>query len=184
MDDNKVLASASVPASASASKPNLVPLVVFIVIFTIIIVCFSVISGDFKSPWYTNLRKPPGMIPPAGFGIVWTILYVGLIVAVIMSIYLASTSDKRNMITIIYCVTLLLTLLWVVMFSGFHETVASLIILILTLIFAGVLCWITKPDQLSNNSKGWYIIPSIIFLLFFIWLIVATYYNLGVVLLN
>lgn len=77
------------------------------------------------NPWFAALVKPALFPPPATFGIVWTILYIlmGLALALVVS---ARGASGRGMAIAVFAGQLLLNLGWSPLFFGLHRISAAL----------------------------------------------------------
>lgn len=159
--------------------------IIVVVIVTVLVVWLSYSTSTLGTdPWYANLAKPPGVIPDVGFSIVWSILYALILVGVIYAIVVTTSPATRGRITILYTIILLLTLLWVWVFGTLQQTGAGLVVLLLTVILVASLCWQSRSGQLRSPARRWDWLPSVTFALLLLWLLVATYYNGGIVALN
>ena len=80
------------------------------------------------NPWFASLVKPSAYPPPATFGIVWSILYVlmGLALAMIVT---ARGAAGRGMAIAVFTVQLLLNLAWSPLFFGAHQITAALVLI-------------------------------------------------------
>ncbi len=78
--------------------------------------------------WFSQLVKPSLYPPPAAFGIVWTILYIlmGLALAMIAS---ARGARLRGLAIAVFVVQLALNLAWTPLFFGAHQITSALILL-------------------------------------------------------
>ena len=85
-------------------------------------------SGD-GNPWFMDLVKPAIYPPPQVFGIVWSILYVLIALALVMVIT-ARGAPGRGIAIAAFCVQLLLNLAWSPMFFGAHQMRPALILLL------------------------------------------------------
>lgn len=83
-------------------------------------------SGD---PWFDSLRKPAIFPPPATFGIVWSILYLMMGVALTM-IVAARGAGGRGLAIGAFLVQLALNLAWSPVFFGAHRITAALYLLV------------------------------------------------------
>lgn len=97
--------------------------------------------------WFAELAKPSLYPPPAVFGIVWTVLYsvMGLAVAMVAS---ARGARWRVAALAIFALQLLLNLAWSPLFFAGHQILASLILLVvLDMAVAAtiVLFWLVRP---------------------------------------
>ena len=100
-------------------------------------------AGGPDTPWFQALDKPTIYPPPATFGIVWTILYVmvGLALALVCA---AWGARGRTLALIVFAVHFVCNLAWTPVFFGMQEISAALVVLglvILTLIVTIVLFW-------------------------------------------
>lgn len=116
------------------------------------IVLLGFLSGTLASsgpdnPWFAGLIKPSLFPPPATFGIVWTILYVlmGLALAMIVS---ARGAPGRNAAIAAFVVQFLLNLCWSPLFFGAHQISKALYLLVaidVAVLATVVLFWKVRP---------------------------------------
>ena len=80
------------------------------------------------NPWFAALVKPDIYPPPAAFGIVWTILYIlmGLALAMIVT---ARGAPGRGLAIGVFAVQLLLDLVWSPLFFGMQQITYALYLL-------------------------------------------------------
>lgn len=80
-------------------------------------------------PWFDGLVKPAIYPPPATFGIVWTVLYVlmGLALALIAT---AWGARGRRLAIGLFVIQLALNLAWSPLFFGAHQITAALFLLV------------------------------------------------------
>lgn len=80
-------------------------------------------------PWFDGLIKPGLYPPPATFGIVWTLLYVlmGLALALVVT---ASGARGRTVAILAFAVQLALNLAWSPLFFGAHRISDALALLV------------------------------------------------------
>ena len=78
--------------------------------------------------WFDALHKPPIYPPPATFGIVWSILYVMMGVALTM-IVSARGASGRGVAIVAFLIQLALNLAWSPLFFGAHRITAALYLL-------------------------------------------------------
>ena len=80
-------------------------------------------------PWFDGLVKPAIYPPPATFGIVWTVLYamMGLALATVVT---ARGARRRGFAIGAFVVQLLLNLAWSPLFFGAHRMSAALLLLV------------------------------------------------------
>lgn len=79
--------------------------------------------------WFDALAKPEIYPPPAMFGIVWTLLYflMGIALALVCA---AWGARKRSAAIAFFAVQLALNLAWTPLFFGAHQITASLVLLL------------------------------------------------------
>ena len=128
-----------------------------------------IISGYMN---YGDIIKPPLSPPSYIFPIVWTILYILMGIS-----YFVATKDKENdkELNQIYILQLLVNFFWPIIFFvlRMYFTAFFWIILLLILVISMI------KELLKNNKISGYLqIP------YFIWLLFATYLNIGIFLLN
>ena len=120
--------------------------------------------GDMVKP----LLSPPSYI----FPIVWTILYILMGIS-----YFIATKDKENdkELNQIYILQLLVNFFWPIIFFVLRMYFTAFFWIILLLILVIIMI----KELLKNNKISGYLqIP------YFIWLLFATYLNIGIFLLN
>ena len=121
---------------------------------------------------YSILQKPP-LAPPSGlFPIVWTILYIlmGISYGILKSNRLVDSE-----INLIYYSQLIVNLLWPIIFFVLEwRFIAFVWILLLVILVINMIIKFYNKNKLSGLIQ----IP------YLIWLIFATYLNLGVYILN
>lgn len=83
-------------------------------------------AGD---PWFDNLEKPGIYPPPATFGIVWSLLYVmmGLALAMVVT---AWGARRRKFAIAAFVIQLLLNLAWSPLFFAGHQISGALLLLV------------------------------------------------------
>lgn len=121
---------------------------------------------------YQDMVKPPLSPPSIIFPIVWTILYILMGIS-----YFIATKDNENNKELdqIYLLQLFVNFLWPIIFFvlGMYFTAFLWIILLLILVIVMI-----KELLKANKISGYLQIP------YLIWLIFATYLNIGISLLN
>ncbi len=89
-----------------------------------------VASSGPHNAWFAALVKPAIYPPPATFGIVWTVLYVMMGVALTMIVTAWGAPGRRAAIAC-FLVQLLMNLAWSPLFFAAHRIAAALALLIL-----------------------------------------------------
>lgn len=120
---------------------------------------------------YSFIEKPPLSPPKLAFPIAWSILY--LLIGISYYIYRKNNYDKKTIQ--IYYIGLILNALWSIIFFVLKLRLLS-IIWIIALIIITIILFINYKKQ--NKTSAYLLIPYII------WLIYATYINIGVYILN
>lgn len=123
------------------------------VLFTVPIVVLlgflagRVAGGGPGDPWFDALAKP-GIYPPAAtFGIVWTILYVMMGVALAL-ICAARGAHGRKAALVAFIAQFVCNLAWTPVFFSLHEITGALIIIVvldLLVILTLTLFWRVRP---------------------------------------
>lgn len=127
----------------------------------------------FKSVWYYNLTKPPLAPPDWIFPPVWSTLYFSMLVALLL--YLFKPAQNKKSVYIYFIAQLFLNLLWAPVFFYLKNMFLALIVIILLDIF--VILTIKSFYKVSKIS-GLILIP------YLIWILFATYLNIGYLVLN
>ena len=123
----------------------------------------SVLSGSGpSSPWFAGLIKPAIYPPPQVFGIVWSVLYamMGLALAMIMA---ARGAWARGRAVIAFIVQLVLNLAWSPLFFAAHQITGALVligVLDLAVVATIALFWRVRP------LAGGLLIPYLAWILF------------------
>lgn len=81
------------------------------------------------NPWFDGLAKPGLYPPPAAFGIVWTILYIMMALALV-TVVTARGARHRGFAIAAFVVQLLLNLAWSPLFFAAHQISAALLLLV------------------------------------------------------
>lgn len=127
----------------------------------------------FNSVWYYNLTNPPLSPPDWLFTPVWIILYITILVAFVF--YYKTPNPNKKSGYLYFMVQALLNILWTPVFFGMENITLGLAVILLLDIF--VLLTIIKFYSVSKIS-AYILIP------YFLWILFATYLNLGYLILN
>lgn len=128
----------------------------------------------FDYSWYSSLIQPP-LAPPAWlFSPVWIILYI-LIISSLIFYIVKKTELKKVWGYILFFTQILVNLAWTPAFFGVKNIGLALVIVILLDII--VLFNIIEFSKISKIA-GKLLIP------YFIWILFATYLNIGIFILN
>lgn len=121
---------------------------------------------------YNTLQKPPLSPPGFIFGIVWSILYLLMGIAYGILVY-KGKSDAE--VSKIYWTQLIVNLIWPILFFVFKLRLFSSVWIILLLILViDMIIKFYKKDKIIGYSQ----IP------YLLWIMFATYLNIGVYILN
>ena len=144
------------------------------IIYSLLPIIGGAIVGLITSGYmdYQDIVKPP--LSPSGivFPIVWTILYI----LMGTSYFLATKDNEDNKeLDQIYLLQLFVNFIWPIIFFvlGMYFTAFLWIVLLIILVIVMI------KELLKNNKISGYLQIS-----YLIWLLFATYLNLGITLLN
>jgi len=119
------------------------------------------------------LKKPP-LVPPGWvFGVVWTILYVLMGVAV-YNVRISNSYDKSEAMQYFY-IQLALNFLWVLVFFRFGWLWVSVIVLVA--LIAAIVLTIRSFGKISTTAAR-------LMLPYLLWCLFALYLNIGYAVLN
>ena len=144
------------------------------IIYSLLPIIGGAIVGLITSGYmdYQDMVKPPLSPPGIIFPIVWTILYILMGIS-----YFLATKDNENNKELdqIYLLQLLVNFMWPIIFFVLKMYFTAFLWIILLLILVIVMI---KELLKVNKVSGYLQIP------YLIWLLFATYLNLGITLLN
>jgi tryptophan-rich sensory protein len=128
----------------------------------------------YNKKWYNNINKSPYTPPGWFFGLVWTILYLLMII----SFYLIWSNSKCfpycNVLTI-FLLQLAFNLSWTTVFFKYKKIRFALILTILIFILTFI---VSIKFYKINKIATYLLIP------YLLWLIVAMYLNIYIILKN
>ena len=113
-------------------------------------------------PWFDSLRKPAIYPPPATFGIVWSILYVMMGIALTLLVT-ARGAQGRGAALAAFAVQFALNLCWSPLFFGAHRITGALYLMFaldVALLVAVVLAWRVR------RATAWLLLPYLAWVLF------------------
>lgn len=101
-------------------------------LFTVpLIVLLGFVAGQFGSPdtiWFQSLYKPAIYPPPAAFGIVWTLLYI--LIGIALALVSSSWGARGRGVAIgLFAVHFACNLAWTPVFFGNQDIVGGLVVL-------------------------------------------------------
>ena len=127
----------------------------------------------YNSLWYNNLLHPVFSPPNELFAPVWLVLYVLMLISLVLFTLKFSNNKKDGYIY--FAIQLLLNIIWPFVFFGARNILFALIVLILLDIFVFL-----TMKKFFNVCK----VSGILFLPYFLWILFATYLNIGYLILN
>lgn len=86
-------------------------------------------GGGPGDPWFDRLIKPGIYPPPATFGIVWTVLYVMMGLA-LTTVVTARGARRRGFAIAAFVIQLVLNLAWTPLFFGGHQISGALLLMV------------------------------------------------------
>jgi benzodiazapine receptor len=117
-------------ASSSQLRASFLRWALFAVPLVVLLGTLSgVVSGSSaESEWFRHLVKPDTFPPPATFGIVWTVLYalMGLAVAMVCA---AWGARRRGLAITVFVLQLMVNLAWSPVFFAAHQIRAALLVI-------------------------------------------------------
>jgi tryptophan-rich sensory protein len=120
------------------------------------------VGSSADSPWFAALTKPATFPPPATFGIVWTVLYAMMGVAIALVCAAWGARFRAAAITM-FVVQLLINLAWSPVFFGLHEIkIALAVILALDVVVLITIALFWRVRRLA----GWLMVPYVLWILF------------------
>jgi len=136
------------------------------------VVLLGFLSGQYAgsgpdNPWFAALDKPAIYPPPAAFGIVWTVLYV--LIGLALALVCAAWGARYRLPAIFaFVLQLALNLAWSPVFFGAHKISLALMILVgldLAVLLAMVLFWKVRR------------VAALLLLPYLAWILFATVLN-------
>jgi len=121
--------------------------------------------------WYKKIKKS-GLTPPDRvFSIVWTILYILIIISLI--IYVRNKWSKYGLL--LFIIQFILNIIWTTIFFRYRLICLSVIDILLLIV---LVCLMIKEYYRVNKYSGYILIP------YLIWLLLALYLNIYICLYN
>ena len=135
----------------------------------------ALLSGN-MGQMYQNYNKPPLSPPGIVFPIVWVLLYALMGIASYL-VYEEGTNkgNAKHKALLFYAIQLGLNFLWSIVFFRFEAYTAAVVVIVLLDIFAIITALMFKK---LYKPAFYLMIPYIL------WLLFATYLNIGVAVLN
>ena len=132
----------------------------------------SLVTINFKDPWYSQLVKSDFNPPDWIFAPVWTTLYLMMTVA----IWFFWHSKSRDMNTIyIYFIHIIFNTTWSIVFFGLHQIFLALVVLV---ILIGLIITLVIRYKRVNFVSYYLMIP------YLLWCCYALFLNINLLILN
>ena len=152
-------------------KVRIVLLLFFIITFSASFIG-SLVTINFKDPWYSQLVKSDFNPPDWIFAPVWTTLYLMMTVA----IWFFCHSKSRDMNTIyIYFINIIFNTTWSIVFFGLHQIFLALVVLV---ILIGLIITLVIRYKRVNFVSYYLMIP------YLLWCCYALFLNINLLILN
>lgn len=123
--------------------------------------------------WYASLDKPQLLPPNEVFGPVWTILYI--LIGIALALIITAEAEKKKPAYLWFGIQLFLNTLWSLIFFGLQLPRAAFAVILLL----GFSIVMTMIEFRKINQAAFYL-----FYPYIVWVLFASYLNLGVAILN
>jgi len=154
-------------------KIDWIQLLTIILISELVGVLGSLLSGN-QGVIYTSFVKPPLSPPGWLFGVIWPVLYLLMSIAAYI-IYQTPQILERKEATTFYWIQLFVNFLWPIVFFRFEWYWIAVGVIILLDILVSIT---TLRFYKINKAAGYLMIP------YLLWILFATYLNIGIAVLN
>ena len=153
-------------------KNKFLSLILFFIITFLASFIGSLVTINFKDPWYSQLVKSDFNPPDWIFAPVWTTLYLMMTVA----IWFFWHSKSRDMNTIyIYFIHIIFNTTWSIVFFGLHQIFLALVFLV---ILIGLIITLVIRYKRVNFVSYYLMIP------YLLWCCYALFLNVNLLILN
>lgn len=143
------------------------------------VIAVAVLGGYATAPnipgWYVGLVKPPGTPPNWLFGPVWTLLYIGMAVAVFRILSRPAGTPGRGAALTLFFVQLALNGAWSWAFFAARNPLLGLVVISALLV---AIALTIAAFRACDRLAAWLLAP------YLVWVLYASYLNLGVWWLN
>jgi tryptophan-rich sensory protein len=119
-------------------------------------------NSGYDNGWFVALKRPDIMPPGWVFGVVWTILYILLGLALAQILH-ARGAKGRGRALFLFFVQLALNLAWSPLFFAWHEVSMALIVIIVILLLTIATSFAFAPIR---RSAAWLLVPYMVWLSF------------------
>ena len=154
-------------------KINWLQLVTIVLATQLIGVLGSLFSGSIGQ-LYTSYIKPPLSPPGWLFGVIWPVLYLLMAIAAYL-IYQAPLTEERKRAITLYWAQLIVNFIWPIVFFRFEWYWIAVAVIVLL----DVLVLLTTISFYRiKKAAGYLMLP------YLLWILFATYLNVGIAVLN
>jgi translocator protein len=119
-------------------------------------------NSGYDNRWFNALSKPEIVPPGWVFGVVWTLLYIMLGIALAMILH-ARGARGRGAALALFFAQLVLNLAWTPLFFAAHKVTGSLILIVLILALAIATTFAFAPIR---KAAAWLLVPYMVWLSF------------------
>ena len=119
-------------------------------------------GSGYGNPWFDALTKPDFMPPGWVFGLVWTLLYIALGLAVAMILH-ARGARGRGLAILLFVAQLLLNLAWSPVFFAMHQVGLALILILAMMVLSVA---VTLLFARIRTAAAWLMVPYVAWLVF------------------
>ncbi|MDT2449641.1 TspO/MBR family protein [Enterococcus avium] len=152
-----------------------IAMLIFIIIVTEIVGMFSgLLAGDIHQI-YDGLNKIPLSPPGVVFGIVWPLLYLLMSLSLYLTFTSCENKKEKKKVIYIYGVQLFFNFSWSIIFFNIQYMKVAILIVVFLLFMVGYQITIFSKN---NKLAGYLLVP------YWLWLLFATYLNVGFALIN
>ena len=126
--------------------------------------------------WYEGLDKPPLLPPNEVFGPTWNVIYLMIAIALFL-VWILPKKDKKDspLIYVAFFAQLVLNTLWSVTFFGLQMPWLAFVVILL--LNTAIIWTMREFYKVSVQAFG-------LFVPYILWVMFATYLNIGVAILN
>jgi len=119
-------------------------------------------DSDYGNRWFALLDKPVTMPSPAVIGLVWTLLYIliGLALAMVLN---ARGAGGRGLALTLWFAQFALNLAWPPVFFGAHQVTAGFWIIVAMFVAAAATAWAFGRIR---AAAGWLMLPYLLWIAF------------------
>ena len=154
-------------------KIDWIQLLTIILISELVGVLDSLLSGN-QGVIYTSFVKPPLSPPGWLFGVIWPVLYLLMSIAAYIIYQIPQTLERKEATTF-YWIQLFVNFLWPIVFFRFEWYWIAVGVIILLDILVSIT---TLRFYKINKAAGYLMIT------YLLWILFATYLNIGIAVLN